>query len=81
MQPVLHGPRRNLRPGVKSEFVEDMLNVSLGGLLCDHEKRANLAVGVTARDLGRGHTLFMIPFIRAQAMEAEGFAQRLRGCE
>ena len=53
MQPVLHGPRRNLRPGVKSQFVEDMLNVCLSGLFCDHEKRADLAVGVTARDLGR----------------------------
>jgi len=43
-QPALRGPGRNLRARIEAEFVQDVLDVRVGGALGNDKRRRNLPV-------------------------------------
>src|SRR5205807_7680144 len=53
VQPLSNGPGGDLRPGGEAQLVQDVLDVSLGGSLRDHELCGDLAVRQAVHDEGR----------------------------
>ena len=74
-QPARRRPGRDLSAGIEAEFVEDVLDVRVGGAFGNNERRRNLPVRLPAGDQ-RGN--LALPRCQDLALRSRGPPPRLR---